>query len=86
MEFDKKVYNFNRRPGEDFHLWCVRTESALEAKVDIRTTQSDLLRGDGELSDADRKDVATARAVVIQGLGYRILRLCLPAKNNPFVI
>lgn len=32
MDADKKVYKFNGRLHEDFHLWQARTEAALEAK------------------------------------------------------
>lgn len=83
MEDSKKIYKFYGKPGDDFQLWCARTEAALEAKEVLEMTQEDVLAGQA-LSEEVKKKVATARAVLIQGLGDRPLRMCLVARNDPF--
>lgn len=50
----------------------------------LYTVQSDLLSQDGGLSEDQKKDIAVARAVLIQGMGDRTLRLCMSAKEDPF--
>lgn len=75
MEDNKKVYKFYGKPGEDYHLWCARTDAALAGKDALDVVISDVLNQTGELSDEFRKKIATARAIVIQGLGDRPLRL-----------
>lgn len=83
MEDSKKIHKFYGKPGEDFHLWCARTEAALQAKEALSVVLNDAL-GDVEgLDDDTSKAIATARAILIQGLGDRPLRLCLSERNNP---
>ena len=86
MEDSKKVYRYFGKPGEDFHLWQARTEAALQAKEVLYVVESDILgtAEDGNLTEGQRKDTAIARAVLIQGMGDRPLRLCLSAKENPY--
>ena len=84
MEDSKRIYRFFRKPGEDYHLWCARTEAALAAKEVMQVVETDVLTTDVPLTAEITKQVATARAVIIQGLGDRPLRLCLNFRNNPY--
>ena len=84
MEDSKKVYKFYGRPAEDFHIWCCRTEAALEDKKALSMIHADPLESPDSVDDDARQKIATARAVIIQGLGDRPLRLCLSVKENPF--
>lgn len=83
MEDSKKVHRFFGKSGEDFHLWEARTEAALESKEVLYVLQSDVLDTETELTNEQKKHIATARAMLIQGIGDRPLRLCLSAKDNP---
>ena len=75
MEDGKKVYKFYGKPGEDSQLWRARTEAALEAKEVMHVVDSDLASSDA--SDELKRSIASARAIIIQGLGDRPLRHCL---------
>ena len=83
MEEGKRVYKFYGKPGEDFHLWTARTEAALEAKEVLDVVTVDLLSS-AEISDELSKKISKARAIIIQGLGDRPLRLCLSVKTDPY--
>ena len=74
MEDSKRVHKFFGRSGEDYHLWSARTEAALEAKGVLHVVVSDVFVS-GDLAEDTVKAIATARAVLIQGLGDRPLRL-----------
>lgn len=83
MEDSKRVYMFYGKSGEDFHLWCARTEAALQAKDVLHVVIVDAFVDHREPDDETQKAIATARATVIQGLGDRPLRLCLSERDNP---
>ena len=85
MEEGKRVYKFYGKQGEDFHLWTARTEAALEAKEVLDVVTVDLLSS-AEISDELSKKISKARAIIIQGLGDRPLRLCLSVKTDPYKI
>lgn len=81
----EKFSKFYGRPGEDFHLWCARIEAFLEGKSVLRTIRSDPLSGE-VVGEQDRKDVVTARAVIIQGSGNQLLLLCSNVRQNYFAM
>lgn len=81
MEDNKKVYKFFGKSGEDFHLWLRRTEAALEGK-DVLHIIQDVHVSPEPLADDVRKEVAIARATVIQGLGDRQLRIFITVKDR----
>ena len=83
MEDSKRLYKFYEKPGEDYHLWCVRTEAALAAKEVLHIVETDVVSTEQPLSVEVAKQVATARAVLIQVLGDRPLRHCLSVKDSP---
>lgn len=83
MEDPKRIHKFYGRSGEDFQLWAVRTQAALAAKEIVYTIESDVSAG-LDVSAEDRKAVAQACAVLIQGLGYKPLRPCLVDRTNAF--
>lgn len=85
MENIRRIHKFNGTSGEDFQLWTVRTEAALEAREVFSVVTTDVV-GDGkvELSSEMNLSVAKARATIIQGLGKNAPRLCLSEKGNPY--
>ena len=84
MEDSKRIYKFYGKPREDFSLWCARPEAALAAKEVLLMVESDVFADGDAIDESVMRQVATARAILIQGLGDRPLRLCLTAKDNPF--
>lgn len=80
------MYRFFCKPSEDFHLWCARTEAALESNRALSMIQEDFLAEEGELSQAEKQNVAVARSVLNQGRGDRPLRLCFSARKNPYAM
>ena len=48
--------------------------------------ESDVFADVDAIVESVMKQVAMARSILIQGLGYKPLRLCLTAKYNPFKI
>ena len=83
MEDSKKVFKFFGKPGEDYQLWAARTQAALYEKGVGYVIENDLLT-EGDVNDDIQKNICTACAVIIQGLGDKPLRLCLGEKNDPF--
>ena len=83
MEDNKRIYKFFGKPGEDYHLWAARTEAALESKEVLGIVQEDII-GAGPPDDEIQRRLSKARAIIIEGLGDRLLRLCLSAKDNPY--
>lgn len=77
------IEKFHGKAGEDFNLWAARAEAALNAKDVGDMLSFDALASD-DVDDDTRKSCATACAVLIQGLGDKPLRLCLPEKSNPY--
>ena len=86
MEDSKRIYKFYGRPAVDIFLWSGRTEAALAAKEVLPIIESDVLAGEEAPGEEVLKQISTARAVMIQGLGYRPLRLCFYVKDNPYMI
>lgn len=85
MEDSKRLHKFHGKPGEDFYLWCARTEAALGSKEVLHVVVTDVVGESVEgLSDELKLSIAQARAIIIQGLGDKPLRLCLSDKDNPF--
>lgn len=84
-EENKKIVKFHGKAGEDYQLWAVRTEAALQAKKVISVVESDAI-GDGftALAANVKEKIADARAIIVQGLGDKPLQLCLPDMKNPF--
>ena len=83
MEDNKKVFKFFRRTGEDYQLWAARTKAAFCAKEGGSTIETDVLSQDS-VDDDSKKNIATACATIIQGLGDKPLRLCLVGQNDPY--
>lgn len=84
MDEGKRIHKFFGKAGEDFQLWEARTEAALEAKDVLRVVSTDVY-GNGEgISEEDRQAIGKARAILIQGLGDKPLRLCLSEKLNTY--
>lgn len=86
MEESRRVFKFEGEPDEDFHLWMARTEAALQDKEVWNVVEADVIGNadaDVPLSDEIQKNVAKARAVIMQGLGDNPLRLCLNDRENP---
>lgn len=86
MEDSKKIYTFYGKAGEDYHLWCARTQAALESKALLEMIRHDALMEHENPDEPLLQKVETARAVIIQGLGNRPLRLCLAVKENLYLI
>lgn len=87
MEDSKRIYKFYEKPGEDFFLWTTRTEAALETKKVLFVVTTDVIgNGTVALEESAAEAVATARAMVIQGLGDKPLRMCMAQKGNPFMM
>ena len=84
MEYDKRVYKFDGNPGEDFRVWQVRTEAALEAKEVLQAIRTDYEKIGGLIKDETKLEMAKARAIIMQGLGLKPMRVVLPVKLNPF--
>ena len=85
MEDSKKFFKFHARPGEDFDLWAARTEAALEAQEVFEVVGTDVVgAAEGALSPQTERKVAKARALIIQGLDAKPLRMCFSEKDNPF--
>ena len=84
MEDNKRVYKFYGRPGEDFNLWSARTEAALEAQEVLIVVRNDAFADRTQELDEDTKlKVAKARAIIMQGLDAKPLRVCLADRANP---
>lgn len=66
MEDNKGVYRFLGKPTEDFHLCCGRTKAALESKELLIIIEEDVVGKNDEVSDLDKKNVATARPILIR--------------------
>ena len=85
MKDSKKFFKFHARPGEDFDLWAARTEAALEAQEVFELVGTDVVgAAEGALSPRTARKVAKARALIMQGLDAKPLRMCLSEKDNPF--
>lgn len=69
IEDSKNVYIYYEKSGKDFHLWEARTEASLEAKEVKYVIQSDVFVTGEQLTKEQKKNAATARAILIQGLG-----------------
>ena len=84
MEDSKRIYKFYGKSGEDFFLWTTRTEAALESKKVWSVVATDVI-GDGSVAvdESTAESIATARAMIIQGLGDKPLRMCMAQKGNP---
>lgn len=82
MEDSKSIYKFYGTLGETFHLWCAKTDAALNSKVLLATVRSKVLNQTGEPTFEVRKTFLTGQAVVIQRLGDRPLKLCSSANEN----
>ena len=85
MEDSKRIYKFYGKSGEDFFLWATRTEAALEAKKVWSVVATDVI-GDGTVATEENvvESIATARTMIIQGLGDKPLRMCMAQKENPY--
>lgn len=85
MEDSKRFYKFYGPRGEDFELWATRTEAALQAEEVLDVVLQDHV---GKDSDALEEDnllrVAKARAIIMQRLDAKPLRVCLAFKANPY--
>ena len=84
MEVSKRFYKFFGRPGEDYQLWCARTEAALQAKEVLDVVLNDPFEAGAVEDEATLRAIASSRAIIIEGLGDRPLRLCLSEKENPY--
>ena len=85
MEDNKKIVKFYGRAGEDYHLWAARTEAALQAKKAMSVVITDFVDdGESDIADEVREKIADARAIIVQALGDKPLRLCLSETKNPF--
>ena len=85
MEDSKRFHKFYGRPGEDFELWAARTEAALQAQEVLDVVVQDYVGDDGQASDDETMlRVAKARAIIMQGLDAKPLRVCLAFKSNPY--
>ena len=86
IEVNKTSFvKFYSKADEDFQLWSVRTQAALIAKEVGQTVEYDLL-ADESVKEETTKSCAMVIAIVIQGLRYKPLRLCLGDKDNPFAM
>ena len=86
MEESRRIFKFEGEPQEDFNLWMARTEAALQDKDAWDVVENDVVGNatqTGEFSDEEKKTVAKASAVIMQGLGDNPLRLCLQERENP---
>ena len=87
MEDSKKYFKFHGRPGEDFDLWAARTEAAL-APQDLLDVVATNVVGtaddDNPLAAETVLKVSKARALIMQGLDSKPLRICLSDKDNPY--
>ena len=83
MEDSKRLQKFYGRPGEDYHLWAARTEAALESKEVLDVVKNDIVGSGDALTDEQKLAVAKVRAMLIQRLGDKPLRLCLSERENP---
>lgn len=64
-------------------MWEARTPAALGSKALWTVVKVYFL--EGSLLDAETKGkVSKARALIVQGLGKRPLKLILPVRDNPF--
>ena len=86
MEDSCNNYKFRGKAGEDFFLWAARTEAALASKELLYLIERDVLSGNNEPDEGTVKHISTARAVLIQGMGDRSMRLCLTVRENPFAM
>ena len=83
------MYKFLGKPGEDFQIWKIRTEAALAAKEALEMVTTNVVGAatqQSPLSADDQKLVDQARAVLIQGLGDKPLRMCMAYAENPFIM
>lgn len=84
MEDSKRIHKFLGKSGEDFLLWAARTEATLAAEDLMSVVATDVVAATAQaLSVEVQRSVATARSILIPGLGNKPLRLCLPIKDNP---
>ena len=89
MEDNKTFFKFHGRPGEDYELWSARTEAALEAQCVLDVVVINVVGTatvEELLSDAEKLKVAKGRAIIMQGLDSKPLRMCLSDRKNPFAM
>lgn len=97
MEKDRRIYTFEGNLAEDFQLWQARTQAALEGKEcwSVVKTNQLVARPTDQAGAHDQEVTVTsetelkickARALMIQVLGSKPLKLVLPVKDNPFKI
>lgn len=65
----------------------MRTGAALEPKQLLPVLVKVVMDGATEpLSEKDMLKIATARAIILQGLGNTLIRMCLGVKDSPYKI
>ena len=86
MEDTRRIHKFYGTVQEDFQLWQARTEAALQSKEVLHVVVCDAIgTEDPEALPAETQlAIAQARAIIIQGLGDRPLRVCISEKRNPY--
>ena len=83
IEDNRRIFKFYGKTGENYQLWAARTQAAICAKEVGNKIKANLLSG-GPVDDDQRNEIATACAIIIQGLGEKPLRLCLADQNDPY--
>ena len=86
MEDSRRIHKFYGKPHEDFQLWQVRTEAALQSKELLYVMEADAVGANypSTLSAESQLAIAQARAIIVQGLGDRPLRVCISEKTNHY--
>lgn len=85
MEGNNNIFKFCGRPGEDFELWSARTEAVLKAQgvFDVVTVNvMGTISEDQPLTGAVKPNVAKSRAIIMQGLDSKPLKVCLSERRN----
>lgn len=76
---------FYGRAGEDYPLWAARTEVALHAKKAMSVVKEDIIGDGSSVLDSELEEkVSDARAIIVEALGDKALRLCFSDIENPF--
>lgn len=87
MEEGKKVHKFHGHTGGDSQLWFARTEATLAARDILSVVETDVT-GEKDYQETVTaeipREVVNARAIILQVLGDRPLRLDLPVKKIRF--
>lgn len=82
MEEKKNVSKLYGNSSKGYQLWCARMETPLDAEDVLQREEDGNLSGEIELTAEDRKQVDDGRAINIQGLGDRPLRICFSLKTD----